>query len=80
MRTMNYYVVLGITEDADADTIRSAFRALARHYHPMPVPVRLLLNFNELVKLTRRWEIPNGDAFMIGSCGLHVSPQSSSAS
>ena len=31
---VNYYVVLGITEDADADTIRSAFRALARHYHP----------------------------------------------
>ena len=24
---VNYYVVLGITEDADADTIRSAFRA-----------------------------------------------------
>jgi curved DNA-binding protein CbpA len=34
MSTMNYYVVLGIAEDADADTIRSAFRALARRYHP----------------------------------------------
>ena len=31
---MNYYVVLGIVEDADEDTIRSAFRALARRYHP----------------------------------------------
>jgi curved DNA-binding protein CbpA len=34
MSTMNYYVVLGIAEDADGDTIRSAFRALARRYHP----------------------------------------------
>ena len=33
MSTMNYYVVLGIAEDADSDTIRSAFRALARRYH-----------------------------------------------
>ena len=31
---MNYYVLLGISQDADADTIRSAFRALARRYHP----------------------------------------------
>lgn len=30
----NYYVVLGVAEDADGDTIRSAFRALARRYHP----------------------------------------------
>jgi curved DNA-binding protein CbpA len=34
MSTMNYYVVLGIAEDADPETIRSAFRALARRYHP----------------------------------------------
>lgn len=34
MSTINYYVVLGIAEDADGDTIRSAFRALARRYHP----------------------------------------------
>jgi curved DNA-binding protein CbpA len=32
--TMDYYVVLGIPEDADEDTIRRAFRALARRYHP----------------------------------------------
>jgi curved DNA-binding protein CbpA len=31
---MNYYVVLGVAEDADGETIRSAFRALARRYHP----------------------------------------------
>jgi DnaJ-class molecular chaperone len=34
MSTMNFYVVLGIAEDADSETIRSAFRALARRYHP----------------------------------------------
>jgi curved DNA-binding protein CbpA len=34
MSTLNYYVVLGIAEDADGDMIRSAFRALARQYHP----------------------------------------------
>jgi len=31
---MDYYVVLGIGQDADEETIRSAFRALARRYHP----------------------------------------------
>ena len=31
---MDYYVVLGIAADADEQTIRSAFRALARRYHP----------------------------------------------
>jgi curved DNA-binding protein CbpA len=34
MSTMNYYVVLGVAEDADDNSIRSAFRALARRYHP----------------------------------------------
>src|SRR5512145_643637 len=32
--TMDYYFVLGIAEDADDEMIRSAFRALARRYHP----------------------------------------------
>jgi curved DNA-binding protein CbpA len=31
---MNYYVLLGVAQDADADTIRSAFRALAKRHHP----------------------------------------------
>jgi curved DNA-binding protein CbpA len=34
MGAMNYYVVLGIEEDADSGSVRSAFRALARRYHP----------------------------------------------
>lgn len=31
---MNYYVVLGVPHEADTATIRGAFRALARRYHP----------------------------------------------
>jgi curved DNA-binding protein CbpA len=31
---MDYCGVLGIAEDADEETIRSAFRVLARRYHP----------------------------------------------
>ena len=31
---MHCCVVLGLAEDADEETIRSAFRALARRYHP----------------------------------------------
>src|SRR5881628_919485 len=31
---MNYYVVLGIPENANEETTRSAFRTLVRRYHP----------------------------------------------
>jgi curved DNA-binding protein CbpA len=31
---MNYYILLGIPEDADEETTRRAFRALVRRYHP----------------------------------------------
>jgi curved DNA-binding protein CbpA len=31
---MNFYAVLGIRPDADQETIRSAYRILARRYHP----------------------------------------------
>jgi len=31
---MNFYVVLGIPPDADEETIRNAYRILARRYHP----------------------------------------------
>lgn len=30
----DYYAVLGVPRDADADTIKAAFRKLARQYHP----------------------------------------------
>ncbi len=30
----NYYAVLGVPLDADAETIKRAYRQLARHYHP----------------------------------------------
>ncbi|SRR5581483_7819071 len=31
---MNFYAILGIPPDADDTTIRTAYRALARRYHP----------------------------------------------
>jgi DnaJ-class molecular chaperone len=31
---MNFYAILGIPRDAAGDTIRSAYRILARRYHP----------------------------------------------
>jgi curved DNA-binding protein CbpA len=34
MRVVNYYAVLGVRENADAATIRRAFKSQARRYHP----------------------------------------------
>lgn len=34
MAEPDYYAVLGIARDADADAVRSAYRSLARQYHP----------------------------------------------
>ncbi|MEP6814892.1 MAG: DnaJ domain-containing protein, partial [Marmoricola sp.] len=31
---MNPYEILGIARDADADTVKKAYRRLARQYHP----------------------------------------------
>jgi curved DNA-binding protein CbpA len=50
MSTMNYYVVLGIAEDADVDTIRSAFRALARRYHPDAGPGSSTVEFQRVLE------------------------------
>ena len=50
MSTMNYYVVLGIAEDADVDTIRSAFRALARRFHPDTGPGSSTVEFQRVVE------------------------------
>jgi curved DNA-binding protein CbpA len=50
MSTMNYYVVLGIAEDADGDTIRSAFRALARRYHPDAGPGSSTVEFQRALE------------------------------
>lgn len=46
---MNYYVLLGIAQDADAATIRRAFRALARRYHPDAGKGSSAEKFRELV-------------------------------
>ena len=33
-RSMTLYCILGVSSDADEDTIRAAYRVLARRYHP----------------------------------------------
>ena len=59
---MNYYVLLGVPRNADADTIRSAFRALARRYHPDAGEEASTERFREVLAAyetlndpTRRW-------------------------
>jgi curved DNA-binding protein CbpA len=59
---MNYYVLLGVPQDADADTIRSAFRTLARRYHPDAGEGSSAERFREILDAyetlndpTRRW-------------------------
>ena len=56
---MDYYVVLGIAEDADDETIRSAFRALARRYDPDVGAGSSPVNSSALAKHMKRWRIPN---------------------
>jgi curved DNA-binding protein CbpA len=34
LSTRDYYEVLGLARDADADAIKAAFHRLARRYHP----------------------------------------------
>jgi curved DNA-binding protein CbpA len=46
---MNYYVVLGIPEDADEETTRRAFRALVRRYHPDAGAGSSAAKFREIV-------------------------------
>ena len=59
---MNYYLLLGVPQDADADTIRSAFRVLARRYHPDAGEGSSAERFREILAAyetlndpTRRW-------------------------
>jgi curved DNA-binding protein CbpA len=59
---MNYYLLLGVPQDADAETIRSAFRVLARRYHPdagdgssAEMFREVLAAYQTLNDPTRRW-------------------------
>ena len=59
---MNCYLLLGVPRDADADTIRRAFRVLARRYHPDAGEGSSAERFREILTAyetlndpTRRW-------------------------
>lgn len=59
---MDYYLLLGVSNDADAETIRSAFRVLARRYHPDAGEGSSAEKFREVLAAyetlndpTRRW-------------------------
>lgn len=47
---MNYYVVLGVPQTAEADMIRTAFRALVRRYHPDAGAGSSTARFREIVE------------------------------
>lgn len=47
---MNHYTVLGVSRDADTETIHSAFRTLARRYHPDAGHERAPEKFHRLVE------------------------------
>ena len=47
---MNYDVRLGVSSDADSDTIRSAFRALVRRYRPDAGEGSSAQRFREIVE------------------------------
>ena len=47
----DFYQILGVSRDADADTLKRAYRKLARQYHP-DVIKNLVLKIN-LKKLAR---------------------------
>jgi len=73
MSTMNYYVVLGIAEDADEYTVRCAFRVLTAALPPGHRTVPPSLNSTELGKPTRRSAIQSVAVAMTDSCWLLVS-------
>ena len=47
---MDFYAVLGIPTDADPGTIRSAYRILARRYHPDTGPGSSADKFHEIAE------------------------------
>ena len=47
-RPKDFYRLLGVSRNATADAIKSAYRRLARKYEPDPVPSPLAGDFHEL--------------------------------
>ena len=55
MKYKDYYEILGVARDADAATIKSAYRKLARKYHP---------DLKILMKLMKFYRIKPKDSVM----------------
>ena len=47
---MDFYAILGISTDADADAIRNAYRTLVRRYHPDAGPGSCPQQFRHVVE------------------------------
>ena len=77
---MNYYVILGIPVDADYESIRHAFRVLARRFHPdtgpwWPFRVQENLEFRDpLFKCGRTAAEPSTWVPWFSSCESKVLP------
>ena len=56
---MNYYILLGVAQDADVDSIRSAFRGLARRYHPDAGEGSSVERFREILTAYETLNDPN---------------------
>jgi len=50
----DFYQILGVSRDADADTLKRAYRKLARQYHPdVNKELERKINLKKLVRLTK---------------------------
>ena len=50
----DFYQILGVSRDADADTLKRAYRKLARQYHPDVIKNQVLrISLKKLVRLMK---------------------------
>ena len=74
---MDYYVVLGIAEDADDETSGVLSARWRGGITRMLAPAPRLLNSSALAKHMKRWPILNAVAGTTGNCEALVPDQSS---
>jgi DnaJ-like protein len=69
---MNYYVLLGLTRDASRESIRQAYRTLARQYHRTWELVHPQTSFVRLSTPTRHSAIPSRRKAYDDSLGVRL--------